>query len=105
MMTLRFYDVTMALVTFTAGHWSKKSIRQFYWPMRNLFSDCKHQFRQIVWGRGCGAVGRAVASDTRDPQFDSRHRHCNNSIVFFCHCYPEKTKNKEKRPGMAQFFF
>ena len=27
-------------------------------------------------GSGCGAVGRAVASDTRDLEFDSRHRHC-----------------------------
>ena len=24
-------------------------------------------------GSGCGAVGRAVASDTRDPQFESSH--------------------------------
>ena len=26
------------------------------------------------WGRGCGAVGRAVASDTRDPWFESQNR-------------------------------
>ena len=25
-------------------------------------------------GRGCGAVGRAVTSDTRDPWFESRHQ-------------------------------
>ena len=25
-------------------------------------------------GRGCGAVGRAVASDTRDPWFESCHQ-------------------------------
>ena len=25
-------------------------------------------------GSGCGAVGRAVASDTRDQQFESGHR-------------------------------
>ena len=25
-------------------------------------------------GSGCGAVGRAVASDTRDPRFESSHR-------------------------------
>ena len=28
----------------------------------------------IQTGPGCGAVGRAVASNTRDPWFESRHR-------------------------------
>ena len=28
---------------------------------------------EIRKGRGCGAVGKAVASDTRDPGFESRH--------------------------------
>ena len=26
-------------------------------------------------GCGCGSVGKAVASDTRDPQLESSHRH------------------------------
>ena len=29
---------------------------------------------ESLMGRGCGAVGRAVASDARDPRFESRHR-------------------------------
>ena len=29
-----------------------------------------------ILGLGCGAVDRAVASDTRDPRFESRHRQC-----------------------------
>ena len=28
----------------------------------------------LSWGSGCGSVGRAVASDTRGPQFESSHR-------------------------------
>ena len=35
----------------------------------------------VTLGRGCGAVGRAVASDTRDPRFESRHRQ------YFEHIY------------------
>ena len=36
-------------------------------------------------GSCCGAVGRAVASNTRDPQFESRHRQFYlQSVLFFC---------------------
>ena len=28
----------------------------------------------LLLGSGCGSVGRAVASDTRDPRFKSSHR-------------------------------
>ena len=46
-------------------------------------------------GSGCGTVGKAVASNTREPQFDSQHR-----LRFICQlCNIEKTKVKEKRPG------
>ena len=30
--------------------------------------------KQFFMGSGCGSVGRAVASDTRGPQFESSHR-------------------------------
>ena len=43
-----------------------------------------------VVGRGCGAVGRAVASDARDPQIKPRHLSV-NSYQF------RKDKNKWKR--------
>ena len=55
---------------------------------------------------GCGSVGRAVAFDTRSPQFDSSH--WQNFIehlfvnLFIINCY-EKTKINKKRPGMAHF--
>ena len=46
-------------------------------------------------GQCGGSVGRAVASDSRGPRFESCHRQnfTVNSI--------EKTKIKKKRPGMA----
>ena len=46
-------------------------------------------------GSGCGTVGRVVASDTRDPQFESQHRQ-----KFICQLYNiEKTKIMKQRPG------
>ena len=43
---------------------------------------------------GCGAVGRAVASDTRDPRFESSHLQ-----NFICQLYNRKDQNKEKEAG------
>ena len=53
-------------------------------------------------GSGCGSVGRAVASNTRGSQFETSHR---QKLLNIC-VLPsvnsiEKTKSKEKRPGMA----
>ena len=45
-------------------------------------------------GSVCGAVGRAVASDTRDPWLESRHR-----PNFIYQLYNRKGKNKEKEAG------
>ena len=55
----------------------------------------------LFLGSGFGSVGRAVASDTRGPQFKSSHRR-NFIHVFTINCI-EKTKIKKKRPGMARF--
>ena len=46
------------------------------------------------YGSGCGSVGRAVASDTRGPQFESSHRQ-NFINTFTINCI-EKTKIKKK---------
>ena len=51
----------------------------------------------IPLGSGCGSVGRAVASDTRDPRFEFRHQQ-----NFICQLYKSKDKNIKKRPGIAQ---
>ena len=49
-------------------------------------------------GSGCGSVGRAVASDTSGPQFESSHRYIFKEHLFTAF---KKTKIKEERPGMA----
>ena len=43
------------------------------------------------WGSGCGSVGREVASDTRDPRFESRHRQ-----NFFYQLHNRKDENNER---------
>ena len=54
-------------------------------------------------GSGSGAVGRAVASKTRDPRFESSHRQYYLQYQLYLKNCIEKTKIKKKRPGMAQF--
>ena len=54
-------------------------------------------------GSGCGSVGRVVASNTRDPQFESSsHR----QILFTINCIKDVLKirkKKEKEAGTAHF--
>ena len=55
--------------------------------------------KELTQGSGCGAVGRAVASDTRGPRFESSHRQKFICILNICFlstvCW--KDENKEKR--------
>ena len=54
-------------------------------------------------GSGCGAVGRAVASDTRGPGFESSHRQLLlNIYLLLAVC--RKDENKEKEAGNGPFF-
>ena len=55
-----------------------------------------------TWGSGCGAVGRAVASNTRDTRFQSSRRQFNLLSIVLNKLY-RKDENKEKGPRMAQF--
>ena len=48
--------------------------------------------------RGCGSAGRAVASDTRDQQFESQYR---QSLIHYVYFRAEKTKIKKKMCGKA----
>ena len=52
--------------------------------------------KTLMWGCGCGSIGRAVAYDTRGPQFESNHRQilCVHSV----NCI-EKTKINRKEAG------
>ena len=55
------------------------------------------------WGSGCGAVGRAVASDTRGPGFESSHRQLLlNAYLLLTGC--RKDENKEKVAGNGPFY-
>ena len=56
-------------------------------------------------GSGCGSVGRAVASDTRGPQFESSHwqTFISDIYLFTVNCI-EETKIKRKRLRMAHFY-
>ena len=49
-------------------------------------------------GSGCGTVGSAVASDTRNPRFESRHRHKLIYNQLYCVCW-KKWKERKKRSG------
>ena len=54
-------------------------------------------------GSGCGAVGRAVAYDTRGPGFESSHRQLLlNIYLLLTVC--RKDENKEKEAENGPFF-
>ena len=54
-------------------------------------------------GSGCGAVGRAVASVTRGPGFESSHRQLLLNIYLLLTVYI-KDENKEEDAGNGPFF-
>ena len=51
-----------------------------------------------TWDSGCGSVGGAVTSDTRDPRFEPRHR---ESFIYqiIYQLFHRKGGNKEKEAG------
>ena len=59
-----------------------------------------HTKRKVtLMGSGCGSVGRAVASDTRGPRFESSYRQKKIYIlnIWLLSTVYWKDKNKEKR--------
>ena len=55
---------------------------------------------KIVKGSGCASVGKAVASDTRGPRFESSHRQ--SLLIFYkIECFRKKKFEK----GLSQVFF
>ena len=50
-------------------------------------------------GSGCGTVGRAVTSDTRDLRFESQAKFYRSFVLF------RKDENKEKEPGIGPLKF
>ena len=61
----------------------------------NLFIKIGHPKLQTR-GSGCGAVGKVIASDTRDLRFKLSHQ----QILFTSSCI-EKTKIKKKEAGKS----
>ena len=58
----------------------------------------KHLFFQLnIFGGGCGSVGRAVVSNTRDPRFESSHRYYLLSTEI------EKTNKERKKAENGPF--
>ena len=58
-------------------------------------------------GSGCGSVGRAVASNTRGPRFESSHQ---QKFIFKLNIWllstvywKDKNKEKEKEAGYGPF--
>ena len=70
----------------------------FFFLFKILPFQTKHPL-----GNGCGSVGRAVAADTKGPWFQTSPRQ-----LLVNHFFPitvvEKTKIKEKRPGMGYYY-
>ena len=77
--------------------WTKKIV----WAWQN-FSITVYRIPEATKFQkvnGDGSVGRAVASNTKDPRFESRYRQ--NFIYQLHNQFTEKTKLKKKRSGMA----
>ena len=68
------------------------------WRKRKYKISELHDFNTFL-GSGCDSVGRAVASDSRGPRFESSHGQ-HFLLNIYCQLY-WKDKNKEKRPGIA----
>ena len=60
----------------------------------------------VLVGSGCSSVGRVVASDTRDPRFESRHWQNFYRTFVYCHlCWKDKNKEKRGREWPIVSFF
>ena len=70
--------------------------------IKHLSTSLNSRLKHFFEGSGCGAVGRAVASDTRGPRFESSHRQLLlNIYLLLTVC--RKDKNKEKEAGNGPF--
>ena len=77
------------------GQYRTKSFKRFV-----SLGNCAWQDYDL--GSGCGSVGRAVASNTRGPRFESSYwQTFILDICLFSEKCIEKTKIKKKMPRMA----
>ena len=66
------------------------------------FHTFRLEWKNLQIGQWCGSVGRAVASNSRGPQFKSSHRQ-KLYWTFTVSCI-ERTKIKKKEAGNCPFF-
>ena len=90
----RFIDGAAVVVLVIAFRDPAQSPREAIWNQEPI---CKN-----VYYRGCGSVGRAVASNSRGPQFKSSHRQKIILNIAYCQLY-WKDENKEKEAGNGTF--
>ena len=85
------------------SRWSlkKPKLAAALFPGNKIFLGASASVRASSWcqrtfnrGSGCGSVGRAVASDIRDPRFGLCHW-----LNFIYQLYNTKDKNEEKESG------
>ena len=81
---------------------AKLQYAKFYlWHRRRRFKSLSSVTNQrgSLLGSGCGSVGRAVASDTRCPRFESSHRQkfINVKHLYTVNCVLKRPKIKRKR--------
>ena len=78
-----------------------KETRNTRWLFELFFKQKLSTKNRLILGSGCGSVGRAVASNSGGPWFESSHQ---QKFILNIYCQLKKTtKIKKKRPGMAHF--
>ena len=73
--------------------------RRSHFAGKSCIQSCQVSLdnNKVMVGSGCGSVGRAVASDSKGPRFDSNHRQ-HFKLNIYCQLY-RKDKNKQKEAG------
>ena len=61
-------------LAFVFFKWTIPASFFFYFHYFRRFLPNTSNLKLIIEGSGCGSVGRAVASESRRPRFESRHR-------------------------------
>ena len=89
-----------------SAHFCSLHLHHPFWPtLPKIVPDCSsnlmfyQRVATIHKSRVCGSVGRAVASSTRGPQFDTSHL---QTLYYLFLSTAFKNENKEKRPGKGQ---
>ena len=72
-----------------------------YRPFSMIWSKCLKVKIYLVLGSGFGSVGRAIASNSKGPRFESSHQQ-KFILNIFCQLY-WKDENKEKEAGNGPF--